>query len=226
MVSGIKPQGEIWRGTPATELQNRSDREFSKQLEDNPTLDGRLIEDIEFVAGENKLEHKLGRKLRGWWVTRRHGVTGNRIMTGWIECNGAAQPVNWGGDIVWAQRIGGGWLRGYLSHTSYTTRNITEFVSYNWYLIPAPGNVTDVILQGATPLGAPAGPPQIYLGCWLYDVSAGAIQDLSNDYHIALIADVVTDRVRSADLAEYQDPDADFIYLYSPVTQTVDLWVF
>lgn len=31
-------------------------------------LDGNLLEDVELVAGNNVINHKLGRKLRGWRI--------------------------------------------------------------------------------------------------------------------------------------------------------------
>ncbi len=76
MSSGIRPQGEQFYGTMDRELQSRADREFSKQLEDNPTLDGRLIEGVNLIVGTNVISHRLGRQLRGWWVTRRYDITG------------------------------------------------------------------------------------------------------------------------------------------------------
>jgi hypothetical protein len=42
----------------------------------SPLLDGRMISDITLVSGDNKLEHKLARKVRGYLVIdRSNGAT-------------------------------------------------------------------------------------------------------------------------------------------------------
>jgi hypothetical protein len=62
----------------------RSDDNIVRQLQDatdsvlrsisaRQILDGILIEDVELdSAGDNLIEHKLGRKLRGWIVVRQN----------------------------------------------------------------------------------------------------------------------------------------------------------
>ena len=50
-------------------------KNFVKVLEDNPLLDGHLLENIELDAGDNAINHRLGRRLRGWIVTRLYDPT-------------------------------------------------------------------------------------------------------------------------------------------------------
>ncbi len=53
------------------DIVQRNIKEFSGQLEKNEVLDGILIEDISLSsASTNTINHKLGRKLRGWTITR------------------------------------------------------------------------------------------------------------------------------------------------------------
>ncbi len=43
-----------------------------KPVSANPLLDGRLIEDIEIDGvSDTVVDHKLGRELRGWFLTRK-----------------------------------------------------------------------------------------------------------------------------------------------------------
>jgi hypothetical protein len=45
--------------------------QFAKSLSANQLLDGVLIENVDITAGSNAIEHKLGRKYRGWIVVRQ-----------------------------------------------------------------------------------------------------------------------------------------------------------
>ena len=68
-------------GNQDLELLSQNIKRFAKVLEDNPVLDGRLIENVKpqgraptdppgLVAGDNIINHGLGRALRGWYVVR------------------------------------------------------------------------------------------------------------------------------------------------------------
>jgi len=53
------------------DVVQRNVKEFAGQLEKNVILDGVLIEDIDLVsASSNTVNHKLGRKIKGWFITR------------------------------------------------------------------------------------------------------------------------------------------------------------
>ena len=41
-----------------------------RSFEDCPLLDGYMIKDVTLVAGDNIIEHKLGRELQGYMITR------------------------------------------------------------------------------------------------------------------------------------------------------------
>lgn len=38
-----------------------------------PTNSGRIVKDVELVVGNNVIDHKLGRKLQGWYIVRKRG---------------------------------------------------------------------------------------------------------------------------------------------------------
>ncbi len=40
----------------------------------NPLLNGSFLNDVVLVTGSNTINHKLGRNLVGWMITRRNGV--------------------------------------------------------------------------------------------------------------------------------------------------------
>ena len=49
----------------------RNVKEFAGQLEKNVVLDGILLENISLLsASSNTVNHKLGRKIKGWIVTK------------------------------------------------------------------------------------------------------------------------------------------------------------
>ena len=53
-----------------TTLRENNIKDFARQLEDNPILDGILIEDIVFSGAVTVIvPHKLGRKPRGYILT-------------------------------------------------------------------------------------------------------------------------------------------------------------
>ena len=53
-----------------TQLSRENVKKFVKPIEDNPLLDGVLIEDIIFSGAVTvNVTHKLGRKPRGWILT-------------------------------------------------------------------------------------------------------------------------------------------------------------
>ncbi len=227
--SGIKPLGEQFSPHQNAELARRAEQEFTHQLTSNPRLDGIHIENVSIEAGENAIPHRLGRVARGWELTRirsRSDSIYRHIYGGWIQANGAAPPANVGGDIVFADRIAGGHLRAYLSHATYPPlKAITELISYNWYLVGMPGNVTDVILQGGTqPAAMPTDPK--YIDVWCYDVSAAALADLSSNYKLLLLADCKVNGLPYMPMRDTKDPDAIKLYLTSSIAMTADLWVF
>lgn len=49
-------------------------QEWVRQFDNAPWLDGVLVETL-LAAGANVINHKLGRKPRGWWLTRRVRTT-------------------------------------------------------------------------------------------------------------------------------------------------------
>ena len=60
-----------------TTLRENNAKDFARQLENNPLLDGILIEGIEFSGAVTVLvPHKLGRKPRGYILT---DVTGGLV---------------------------------------------------------------------------------------------------------------------------------------------------
>lgn len=53
------------------DVVQRNVKEFSTQLENNPILDGITIENISLSSsGANTINHKLGRKIKGWIITK------------------------------------------------------------------------------------------------------------------------------------------------------------
>ena len=43
-------------------------------LLDNPITKGLILENVQLVSGTNTTNHKLGRKLQGWWIVRQRGA--------------------------------------------------------------------------------------------------------------------------------------------------------
>lgn len=39
-----------------------------------PIVQGQVLENVALVTGNNVVNHKLGRKLQGWWIVRQRGV--------------------------------------------------------------------------------------------------------------------------------------------------------
>ena len=62
-------------GDQGIELLQQNIKKFVKVLEDNPILDGFFLEDIDLANAANTvINHKLGRRPRGWIVTDHTGV--------------------------------------------------------------------------------------------------------------------------------------------------------
>lgn len=59
-------------------LQNSLENTL-RAIEDCPLLDGHLLKDIELANGDNEIEHKLGRSIMGWFITR-HRETPSDII--------------------------------------------------------------------------------------------------------------------------------------------------
>ena len=71
----IKPLDEQKTGNQDLELMMQDVKKFVQPLEDNPLLDGRLIEDIEFVGiTTTTINHGLGRKPIGWIIVDKAGA--------------------------------------------------------------------------------------------------------------------------------------------------------
>lgn len=60
-------------GEQDLELAQQNIKRFVKVLEDNPLLDGRLIEGQALAVGTTAINHKLGREPRGWILARIQG---------------------------------------------------------------------------------------------------------------------------------------------------------
>ena len=48
-------------------------------IENCPLLNGHLLEGIELKNGDNYIDHKLGRDLKGWFITRHRETASNII---------------------------------------------------------------------------------------------------------------------------------------------------
>jgi len=48
---------------------------------DNPLLSGQLLRNIVLQSGANTINHRLGRKLVGWFITRQRGNAANYYDT-------------------------------------------------------------------------------------------------------------------------------------------------
>ena len=60
------------------QVQNSLENIF-RSIEACPLLDGHLLERITLANGDNTISHKLGRKLKGWIITR-HRETPSDII--------------------------------------------------------------------------------------------------------------------------------------------------
>lgn len=65
-----------------SELFQQNIKSFVKVLEDNPLLDGRLIEGVEFTVAALTVvvDHKLDRKPRGWMITDFTALAGTGVV--------------------------------------------------------------------------------------------------------------------------------------------------
>jgi hypothetical protein len=59
-------------------IQNNLENSF-RSVEACPLLDGHLLEDIELPNGITDVDHKLGRELKGWFLTRTRNLAGGDI---------------------------------------------------------------------------------------------------------------------------------------------------
>ena len=59
-------------------VQNSLENVF-RSIEACPLLDGHLLERVTLANGDNTISHKLGRRLRGWIITR-HRETASNIV--------------------------------------------------------------------------------------------------------------------------------------------------
>ena len=51
-------------------VQNSLENSF-RSVEACPLLDGHLLEGVKLTQGDNEIDHKLGRVLKGWVLTRQ-----------------------------------------------------------------------------------------------------------------------------------------------------------
>ncbi len=68
--SFTSPFTRISTGDVMELVQDNIENSF-RALESCPLLDGHLLEGVELVQGDNEIDHKLGRVLRGWILTRQ-----------------------------------------------------------------------------------------------------------------------------------------------------------
>jgi hypothetical protein len=59
-------------------VQNSLENSF-RSIESCPLLDGHLLEGIELPNGITDIDHKLGRALKGWFLTRTRNLAGGDI---------------------------------------------------------------------------------------------------------------------------------------------------
>ncbi len=78
----IKQMNTQHTGDQDVELFQANVKDFVKALEDNPLLDGVLIEDVEFVGAALTVvvNHKLARKPRGWIITDFQALAGTGVV--------------------------------------------------------------------------------------------------------------------------------------------------
>ena len=78
----IKPLEVQTTGNQDLELLMQNVKKWAKVLEDNPLLDGRLIEDVEFAGGALTVDinHGLGRQPLGWIITDFTALAGTGIV--------------------------------------------------------------------------------------------------------------------------------------------------
>lgn len=74
MIPGLETQHT---GNQDVELLQQNIKKFVKVLEDNPILDGHLLDRVFFTAaGTYTINHGLGRQIRGWIVVDKMGTVG------------------------------------------------------------------------------------------------------------------------------------------------------
>jgi len=78
----IKPLEEQRSGNQDLELMMQDIKAFVKVLEDNPILDGRMIEAVEFAAAALTVtvNHGLGRQPLGWFITDFTALAGTGVV--------------------------------------------------------------------------------------------------------------------------------------------------
>ena len=59
-------------------VQNSLENSF-RSIEACPLLDGHLLEGVDLTNGDNEIDHKLGRELKGWIITRHRETASNII---------------------------------------------------------------------------------------------------------------------------------------------------
>ena len=58
------------------QVQNNLENTF-RSIEACPLLDGHLLTEVSLASGDNDIDHKLGRAIKGWVVTRYREATAN-----------------------------------------------------------------------------------------------------------------------------------------------------
>lgn len=65
---------KVYNGTQENQRLQSNIEDSITGLLQNALLSGRLVESVNLVSGDNKLEHKLGRKIRGYIFVKKSGA--------------------------------------------------------------------------------------------------------------------------------------------------------
>ena len=60
----------------AEQVQNNLENSF-RALENCALIDGHLLTEVELATGDNDIDHKLSREIKGWVITRYREATAN-----------------------------------------------------------------------------------------------------------------------------------------------------
>ena len=71
--SFVRHAGGDWA---AEQIQNNLENSF-RAVEGCDLVDGHLLAEVELASGDNEIDHKLGREIKGWIITRYREATAN-----------------------------------------------------------------------------------------------------------------------------------------------------
>lgn len=226
MVDGLKPLGTQFVGDADSELQQRADKRFSAQIESNPTLDGRLIEGVSLSAGDNTINHLLGRAIRGWKVCRRYAAGGAASVKteigGAFDFNAGVAPFPTRGDTAEfaVTRVALGQYRLTMTNQIASFSDILLSVQLN-----AP--IAAGYIFSSTPLVA--GPPTT-IDIMAYDTAVAGVFDPPAltwcNFRIAKYAAPNPGSGQIYDKQENNNSPDKTLVLSASVDCKVDLWVF